>query len=287
MFRILREQNKVYLLFTVLSLSFQSTKAQKWEIGGLLGASNYIGDISKDPNIKQTKPAVNFWVRYNLDRHFSYRMGLGYGKVAATDSLYSGNKLRGLNFRSNIIEFSNIFEFHYNPFGRAHPQNKRSTFYVLSGISFFYFNPQGKLNGKWISLQPLGTEGQNLDAGHGPYSKISISVPMGAGVKYKLTPNWIFGFEVGYRYTFTDYLDDVSGTYPSLAELRATNGGAAVAFSDPTSRTLPQAQSTKGDMRGDPHTKDWYIFSGVTISYRFTPIRCWDTRKRKRFNLVD
>lgn len=285
MFRILRGQSKVYLLLSVISLSFLTTKGQKWEIGGLLGASNYIGDISKDPNIKQTQPAANFWVRYNLDRHFSYRMGLGFGRVTATDSLYSGNKLRGLNFRSNIIEFSNIFEFHYNPFGREHPQNKRSTFYVLSGISFFYFNPQGKLNGKWVSLQPLGTEGQNLDKGHGSYSKISVAIPMGAGVKYKLTPNWIFGFEIGYRYTFTDYLDDVSGTYPNLAALRATNGKVAAIFSDPTSQT--KAISTEGDMRGDPHLKDWYIFSGVTISYRFTPIRCWDTRKRKRFNLVD
>ena len=287
MFRILGKQNKVYFLLSVISLSFLTTKAQKWEIGGLLGASNYIGDISKDPNIKQTQPTVNLWVRYNLDRHFSYRMGLGYGRITAADSLYSGNKLRGLNFRSNIIEFSNIFEFHYNPFGRTHPQNKKSSFYVLTGLNFFYFNPQGKLNGKWINLQPLGTEGQKLDDGKGVYSKISVSIPMGAGVKYKLTPNWIFGFEVGYRYTFTDYLDDVSGTYPNLASLRALSGGAAVAFSDPTSRTSPIAKSTKGDMRGDPHLKDWYIFSGITISYRLTPIRCWDTRKRKRFNLVD
>ena len=101
MFRILGKQNKVYFLLSVISLSFLTTKAQKWEIGGLLGASNYIGDISKDPNIKQTQPTVNLWVRYNLDRHFSYRMGLGYGRITAADSLYSGNKLRGLNFRSN------------------------------------------------------------------------------------------------------------------------------------------------------------------------------------------
>lgn len=289
MFRILGKKSKAYVILTVISLSFLTTKAQRWEIGGLLGATNYIGDISKDPNIRQTRAGVNLWVRYNLNRHFSYRAGLGYGRAAANDSLYKSNTLRDLGFRTTIIEFSNIFEFHYNPFGLSHPKNKNSTFYVLSGLNVFYYNPQAYYSGQWIDLRPLGTEGQNLDDGSGQYSKISLSIPVGAGVKYKLTQNWILGFEVGYRYTFTDYLDDISGTYPNLAELRAKSGSTAAVLSDPTSvnSLLGEGRSTKGDMRGDPHLKDWYIFSGVTLSYRFTPIRCWDNRKRKRFNLVD
>ena len=31
------------------------------------------------------------------------------------------------------------------------------------GVGGFYFNPKAKYEGKWVSLQPLGTEGQGLN----------------------------------------------------------------------------------------------------------------------------
>lgn len=283
-----KENNKKLFLVGILLVSFLSTNAQRWEIGGLLGGTNYLGDIAKEPNIRSTNLGINLWGRYNISRHFSYRFGLGYGTIDAHDSLYPSNENRGLGFRSRIWEFSNIFEFHYNPFGLIHPKNKNSTFYVLTGVNLFYFNPQTQYNGEWVDLQPLATEGQNLEGGSGKYSRVSVSIPIGMGYKHKLDRHWIVGFEIGYRYTYTDFLDDISGNYPNLEELRDKNGIAAVNLSDPSSSvSIDQSRSAKNDMRGDPHLNDWYAFAGVTLSYRFVTIRCWGTSKKKRFNLVD
>lgn len=222
-----------------------------------------------------------------MSRHFSYRFGIGYGQVSANDSNHPSGRLRALSFKSNIWEFTNIIEFHYSPFGLSHPKNKNFTFFVFTGLNAFYFNPKTLYNGDWVALQPLATEGQNLDGGKGKYSRISVSIPMGAGIKYMFHPKFILGFEIGYRMAFTDYIDDVSGTYPDLEELRKRNGIAAVALSDPTARANTGfSRSAKGDMRGDSHLKDWYIFTGITLAYRFTPIACWN-QKPKSYNYVD
>lgn len=281
-----REKLRKYTLILLLISTSLTVTAQRWEIGGLFGGSNYLGDIAKEPNINNTNLGVNLWGRYNLSRHFSYRFGLGYGTIDGHDSLYPTNQLRGLGFRSRVWELSNIIEFSYEPFGLVHPKNKRSTFYVLTGLNLFYFNPQAKVNDEWIDLQPLGTEGQNLDGGGGRYSRVSVSIPLGAGYKYKLTENWILGFEIGYRYTFTDYLDDVSSNYPDLEELRAKNGLMAANLSDPsiTNNNIDQARSAKNDMRGDDHLNDWYAFAGITLSYRIVNIRCWGINKKTRLD---
>ncbi len=42
---------------------------------------------------------------------------------------------------------------------------------------------------------------------------MALVVPIGVGVKYALNERMNLGFEVVYRYTTTDYLDDVSKTY--------------------------------------------------------------------------
>jgi hypothetical protein len=39
------------------------------------------------------------------------------------------------------------------------------------------------------------------------YSKIGFGVPAGIGFKYAIDSKWSFGMELGFRYTFTDYLD--------------------------------------------------------------------------------
>lgn len=280
----------VQLLIVIIYItSSNNVTAQRWEIGGLLGGTNYLGDISKEPTISKTHIGINLWGRYNISRHFSYRFGVGFGQISGADSLQPATELRGLSFKSNIWELTNIIEFHFRPFGLSHPQNKKSSFYVFTGINAFYFNPKAHYQGNWVELQPLATEGQNLDGGKGKYSRISVSIPMGAGYKFKFSRKWILGFEVGYRKTYTDYLDDVSGNYPDLVELNKVNGPTAVALSDPSSVNagVGEIRSAKNDMRGDSHLKDWYVFAGITLTYRIEPIYCAFPPRTRRFHNVD
>lgn len=50
-----------------------------------------------------------------------------------------------------------------------------------------------------------------------PYSRFQIVLPVGIGARYKLTNNLDISMDIGYRHTFTDYLDDVSGEYVDLS----------------------------------------------------------------------
>ncbi|RYZ40707.1 MAG: gliding motility-associated C-terminal domain-containing protein, partial [Sphingobacteriales bacterium] len=90
---------------------------------------------------------------------------------------------------------------------------------VALGVGLFSYDPYAfiTVNGQneKVFLRPLGTEGQ----GHPnypdrkPYSSMGICIPLTVGFKYNLSPSMNFFAEAGYRYTNTDYIDDVSTTY--------------------------------------------------------------------------
>tara|TARA_B110000902_G_scaffold258779_1_gene329073 strand:- start:579 stop:1172 length:594 start_codon:yes stop_codon:yes gene_type:complete len=170
-------------------------------------------------------------------------------------------KNRGLHFKSPIYELSGQVEFNFLPF---QPENPLYTWtpYVYTGISIFHFNPKAEnKNGEWVDLQELGTEGQGttLFPDRKKYSLVQYAIAMGGGVKIAVNPSFNIVLEYGIRKTFTDYLDDVSTTYPGDL-LDMTNE--ANFMSDP-SETYQL-----GEQRGNPDKKDWYSFAGITLSFR-------------------
>lgn len=75
----------------------------------------------------------------------------------------------------------------------------------------------------------------------------SIAIPMIVGIKTNLTTNFVLGLEVGARYTFTDNLDGSNPDNDNLKSLRF----------------------------GDLNNNDWYVFSGVTLTYTFGNKPCY------------
>ena len=75
--------------------------------------------------------------------------------------------------------------------------------------------------------------------------------------------------EAGFRKTFTDYLDDVSGSYVNYHELERENGQLAAELANRTGEYFgsdPVILPT-GTQRGNEQADDWYFMGGVTISY--------------------
>ena len=130
--------------------------------------------------------------------------------------------------------------------------------YVFAGLSFFALNPQAlNLNGQWIDLQPLGTEGQGLaSVGIDKYSLVNWSIPFGLG--YKAILEKIARIRMGLRASQTDYLDDVSAYYVDESALSSL----AAEMANPGNNSI-----TPGKSRGNPNTNDWYNF-GITFSYK-------------------
>lgn len=274
-------------ILIILCLVPFSLFGQHFEVGFLVGGSNYLGELSSNSSqiyLKETNLAAGAFAKYNINHLFALRVGFNYAGVSGDDA-NSGNRAiidRNLNFQSDIYEGSLIAEFNilgYQPF------NYTSTFspYLFGGISLFQFNPQGQLGDQFYDLQPLGTEGQNLASipERTPYKLSQFAIPLGIGFKYTLTETLNIGLEIGARRLFTDYLDDVSLTYPGN-DAFAANGDPLLVMqlSDQNPNTF--GTNIAGVARGDNNAADWYFITGITISYNFLDNGLIGGRKRSK-----
>ena len=140
--------------------------------------------------------------------------------------------------------------------------------YFVRLVHYIHFNPQNLLDDTWYDLQPLGTEGQGTSVGGEPYKLDVMSVPHGVGFKFALTDKLDLGVEWGLRRTYTDHLDDVSGTYVDNTFLATETGPLTAALADPS--VLRETGINSGRSRGDSYTRDWYQYTGVSLSVLLT-----------------
>ncbi|WP_143160076.1 type IX secretion system protein PorG [Chitinophaga jiangningensis] len=247
--------------------------AQDWHVGAFLGISNYSGDlVEQKVDLKYTRPALGILVRKDFNRYFSLRGAITYGVAAGADSTNAKTDLRqrNLSFRSRMIEFALIGELNFLDI-----DEKGFTPYVFAGIAGFGFDPQAKdQSGNWVRLRRLGTEGQGLPQypDRLPYDMFTVSIPFGVGFKAILSDRWTLGFELGLRPTITDYLDDVSKTYVDQNTLLAYRGQASIDMAyrgdEVSGKLTPGTYPVDGTIRGSDKHKDWYGFTGFTITYR-------------------
>jgi hypothetical protein len=266
---------KLIVLIALLCAFGLQSQAQRRkpsaEIGIFLGGSYYIGDINPLGHFNQfTKPAGGVVFRYNFNPRLSARANILVGSLEAHDEFSNSpaQQQRNLRFKSSLQEASLQLEFNFLDYQIGNEKRKFSP-YIFFGLAGFKFNPQGQLNDNWVSLQPLGTEGQGLEGGatKKKYKLTQISIPFGVGVKANLSKNIGLSVEWGMRKTFTDYLDDVSNRYYDPAKLAASRGVSAVALADPSIGTDPSYSNT-GRQRGNPTTKDWYSFAGIVLTIK-------------------
>lgn len=266
----MRFQTTVLLLLIHLSLS-----AQYYELGAFLGVTNYKGELNLQSPLVPTdfNSAVGMFARYNFNRHFSTKASLLKGQVSGSDINANKPELRerNLSFRSDIVELAVVGEYYLLPF--AIREGKITAPYLFAGIAGYRFNPQAEVRGNWYELQPVGTEGQGDPrlSDDPKYSRYQSSIPLGIGFKFSLNHSINIGVEFGARKTFTDYLDDVSGVYPDLDILYKENPMAAMlSFRTPEYNREASWTNPKGQPRGNPSDKDWYFFTGISVSVNMT-----------------
>jgi hypothetical protein len=244
--------------------------SQGSEYGFILGFSGYRGDLNPEfyTGIRYIKPAVGLLYRYNFHPRYAWKFNLYSGSIEGSDKNSSDgfSKNRNLSFKSRVLELSGQLEFNFFPY-RPERERQRFSPYIFTGLSVFRFNPQGELpNGEWYDLQPLGTEGQG-GSGKRSYKLTQLAMPMGGGLKLSFGVLAI-GIELGMRYAFTDYLDDVSTKYADKTSIAEQRGALAAYFSD-RSTNLSDV-SLKGRQRGNSQNNDWYMFGGFTLSVNLT-----------------
>ena len=260
---------KTGYLFILFLSSVLFVPAQRVFIGVAGGLANYNGDLlDKLYHSKLTNGFIGLTVHYELQDQILIRGSYNFARVNGSD-IYSEKeelRMRNLHFESALSEFSIVGEYYF-----FNLYERRFSPYGFVGLGIFHFNPYAydSLERK-VFLKPLSTEGQGIYPDKKPYSLWQPTIPFGGGVKFAISENLRIGFEIGLRKTFTDYLDDVSTSYPDQNDLLAARGQTAVDFSY-RSDEIPggdPAFPTKATQRGGATQKDMYYFTGLNISFR-------------------
>lgn len=262
-------------LFIILwSTSPLESQDSYFELGVGVGAANYSGDISPSGIGKilgTSRLAGTALLRYNLNSYFNVKLSGTIAKLEGRDS-YSDKAWqieRNLSFFTNIYEIGlsgEINLFQYAPLDRE----KIFTVYLTGGIAGFHFNPLAELDGQIYELQTLGTEGQGLSEypDRQFYKLYDLSFPFGGGIKFKIDESLNFNMEMAWRFTRTDYLDDVSKTYPDYNILLENRGLIAANLSNRTGEILGEPRVFgESSSRGGETVNDYYFLLTVGLSY--------------------
>ncbi len=254
------------LLFSISIFLFANlADAQNFHLNLFAGTSNYQGDMQdKRFTFKQAHFSGGLGLSYDLTDHFSLRTGVSFGTISANDSL-GRNRFRNLDFTSKLVEGNVGVEYYITPLA-----SHALTPYLFAGLAVYHFDPYTHdTTGNKFYLKPLSTEGEGFIAGKNNYNLTQFALPFGGGVKLSLSENINVGLELGFRKLFTDYLDDISGNYVDESLLLANRGAKAVELAyragelKTGSLLYPAADTQRGSKN-----KDWYYFTGLTISFR-------------------
>ena len=200
-----------------------------------VGTSTYFGDLAgyRQPfKSLFTLPRWNVGLGYTrqFTPHFAARAMFTWARITGDDYTYNKNSIndgenliqyvRNLHFRNDLKEFAITGIYNFKEDGRNPDNRAKFTPYLFGGLALVAHSPEALTpdsagtTQRWVKLQPLHTEGQGQPGREKPYSLVTVAIPVGIGARYKLNDSFNIGVEIGYRYAFSDYLDDVgSGTY--------------------------------------------------------------------------
>ena len=187
------------------------------------GVTNYQGDLAEyQLEFNETRPAYGALFRYQMTPKIGARVSVFHGTLSGDDDNSNRNRERGLSFTAPLTEITVGFE--YYPFGKRRYNN--------AGIFQPRLSPF-----VYVCVGPAFAQSDVFAPGDSPFTfpasedrSSFLVTPVGAGVRMDLINHVNISAEIGWRPTFSDYLDGVS-------------------LSD--------------------SSDDWYWFGGLTVGYYF------------------
>ena len=170
---------------SLISASAQEAK-YKWDVGVAAGMSGYIGDANGGFPFRHPGAAVSGVGRYNFNTRLALRAQAGLqtisGNTADMDNVLPGNAQ--YKFNTSVFDFGVKGEFNFFPYGigETYKRLRRCTPYATVGIG----------------VAVGGSKGNRAAA---------FALPLGVGVKYKLSERCNLGAEWAFTKTFSDKID--------------------------------------------------------------------------------
>lgn len=271
----------ISILFILFWLFYTVSVAQyQTDFGINIGASNYLGEIGGkestrrdfifDMKLQQTKPSFGCFFRHRFNESYGITSTLTFARIGGTDAITENpaRRERNLSFFNTITELSIRGEYY---FYTIHDVGNHGRYwvnvrpYAFLGLGIFHHAPKTFYKGNVYNLRPLKTEGELK-----PFSLLSASIPIGIGFYFTFKNRYRFSFEMAYRKTFTDYLDDISTDFASASQL---NSELAVELANRNDEINPENAEvnpnnyTPGNKRGNPADKDAFLTTHLGISY--------------------
>jgi hypothetical protein len=240
-----------------------------FSVYGGIGTASYFGDLCPTGDcFSRIGANLNLGVQRRVNDYLGYYVSAQWYRIGGNDATTNatGRIKRNLSFVSNNLEFllGGKFEFlNYNTFRYISRDEFPLGVYATTGIGITTLNPKASYEGKWYSLRKLQTEGV-------AYSPIAMVIPFGIGVDYAVHKQLRVSLDAVYRWTTTDYLDDVSTVYPDPERLKSDLARKLSNRTDEiTINGQPILNPQPGWKRGDPNKKDGYLIFSLKAEYIF------------------
>ncbi len=179
------------------SISF----SQIHEIGIFVGGSNFIGDIGSTNYILPNEVAGGLVYKYNLNPRIALRGTYTYlpmtGIDIDSDNLF--REEREFSFSNTIHEFAAGIEYNFFDYN-IRIKEQSFTPYILAEVAAFNYKSPESVTSTSIILT----------------NKFSVSVPLGIGIKGRISDHLAYAFESAVRLTFKDDIDFSTNEIPSL-----------------------------------------------------------------------
>ncbi len=286
-----------HLLITLFILNTLQVSSQIHEFGAGMGFSQYSGDLNvvnheRHPftfltesfNPKNYKMSYSLSYRYSYLNYISFGANFNHLYLCGYDSDNKSDKIgddgfvrqvRNLSFFTAVNQLS--ADIRFEPFRTEEEWDRYKWIispYAAAGMGIFHFNPKTKYQGEDIELQPLGTEGQGIKPFGEKYSLTQFCLPFSLGIRF-IDPDRLYsiGVDFTYTYSFTDYLDDVSGNYvdPAIfkAKYSASQADLIIAMANRNkfgNDATYISYTSEGQQRGNPRQSDNFLTGQVRFS---------------------
>lgn len=174
------------VLFIWPARNLSAQEDYRFDMGGGVGMTGYLGDANTANLLAHPGWDAQLIFRYIINPRMGLKTGLSGGSLSGDSSdmtdVFPGNA--NYKFSTTFLEFSELFEFNFFNFGigESYRNLMRWTPYITAGIGATVWFTDG-------------------------YTGVAPTIPLGAGIKFKINRRLNIGLECLMKKTFTDKLD--------------------------------------------------------------------------------
>ena len=168
----------------------QTEPEYRLEVGGGVGAVTYLGDFNQ-AFFQDMQPMFSLVAKYRVNPRMSWALNVGYGRLKGSlknEKTYYP-ELTDYSFSASLVDVGVRYEYNFWPFGTGMEYRgaQRITPYIYIG---------------------LGASVASPDSTH-----VGVNMPLGGGVKYKITDRMNLAVEWTMHFTNSDKLDGMIDPY--------------------------------------------------------------------------